>query len=152
VLAEVSYTALEGEVGTEERVPTASKTDDFAADAILLVGKGKRGECSAGEVVKRYGRSSGAHRTNPKLYVHEAKGTSVRNGASVLTGAKQEKESNDDHVGNGVIARICSSVGGGHDVAEDLNRNGLNAVGRWILPFVARELALQTKVHFSMAV
>ena len=60
VLAEMGDTALDGKDGAKMWVTTASEADDFASDAILLVGECEHGECNPGEVRHGKGGAGGA--------------------------------------------------------------------------------------------
>jgi hypothetical protein len=141
VLAEVSGASLEGKDGAEERVSTAAKTDDFTTYSILLGGEGERSERGAYDVSERDGRGGRTTGTDPELDIRKTERRSVRYGASVFPRAKEKEESDNDHVGNGVITRVISGVRSHDDVTEDLDWNGLYAVRGRILPFVTCELA-----------
>ena len=141
MLAEVSGASLEGKDGAEERVSTAAKTDDLTTYSVLLGGEGERSERGAYDVSERDGRGGRTTGTDPELDIRKTERRSVRYGASVFPWAKEKEESDNDHVGNGVITRVISGICSHDGVTEDLDWNWLDTVRGRILPFVTCELA-----------
>jgi hypothetical protein len=135
----VSGAVLEGKDWAEEWISTAAKTDDLATDSILLGGEGECSKRCAYDVGERNGRGGRMMHTDPKLDVRKTERTSVRNGASIFAQAKKKEKGDNDHVCNGVIAWVVSGISSLDDVPEDLDRNRLDTVWGWILPFVTSQ-------------
>ena len=74
-------------------VSTAVETDNFAADAIFLVGESERDEGGGANLGGGSSENVEATTTKEELNVTEAEGSGVGRGAGVFTGAEEEKES-----------------------------------------------------------
>jgi hypothetical protein len=112
----VSDTSLKGEDRAEEQGATAAQSDDFPPDTVLLGRERQSSKGGVGEVREGHGCSGGVKGSNPKLDVFKAEGTGVGSSAHILAQAQKEKESNDNHVSDSVVAGIIRSVGRGNNV------------------------------------
>lgn len=136
----------------QERSTAKAQADDFTTDTILLVGEFQRGK---GGLLQRgiggIGKGKAAV-INVERNVTEAKRAGAGVGCCVFAGTEQEKEGKTDHVGNGKVARRSFGLGSSHDLAYDLNRNGLYSVGRRVCTRVAGKLAGQAEIHVALRV
>ena len=90
-----------GDDGAEGEVGAAAKANDFALDAILLVGEGEHHEGGGEEVIIGAGGEVEALIATPQLDVINGERGGVGGSAGVFTGAKKEVKSDGGHVGSG---------------------------------------------------
>jgi hypothetical protein len=90
------------------------------------------------------------HGANEKLDIRESKGIGIGVTGSVLAGAEEKEEGNHNHIGHSEVVRLVGQNGHAHYMAKDVDRNGLDAIGRRILFGVASQLAAEAEVNGTL--
>ena len=130
----------------------SAQANDFTADTIFLSGelKGAKGGGLEGGHGARQERD--AHAAEKKLNIPEGKGSGIGRGTSVFAGTKEEEKGEDDHVGHGHHHRIRQVTSVVHELAEDLDRDGLDPSGRWVGALPGPPETGQTEVEVTKGV
>jgi hypothetical protein len=103
IMSEMKNAADDGEDGTEFGVATMGKTDDFAADTVLLIGEGERGE--GGRPERLLVGSGGAETDRPdeQLDITHTEGCVVGRRCGVFARAEKEEEHQHNHISDSKI-------------------------------------------------
>jgi hypothetical protein len=131
-------------------VTGSSQSDEFAADSIFLGGEFKGGSSGSAE-----GLFWSLHDVDSLLEAEEVDVIEAeRSGFGIVivcifSWAKQEEETQEEHVRNSVRLRGFKQALGVDGQGDDMERDGLDACW-WIILFVVGfELALETEVELS---
>jgi hypothetical protein len=117
-------------------VAAPGEANDLTSDTVLLVGECKGGEGGRAEDGKVVRDGIQAMKANKKLDIAEPKWRSLQPVACIFAWSEKKKESKSDHVGDCKVVGCVGDQRSGHDVANDVHRNGLDLVGRGILSSV----------------
>jgi hypothetical protein len=132
VLAEVPDTVDNRFDRADERITAQAQANDFAADCIFLISEGQGHKGGPIEVDVGGELGENAMGANVERDVLEAKGGAVGRGSGVFARATEEEEGNTEHVDDGEGFRgamLESKIG---SMVYNGNRDGLDAIGRWV--------------------
>jgi hypothetical protein len=150
--AEMKNAAGSGNNGAEVGMARTTKANHFPADAAFLGVKFERDKVGIEEVSLRGSLQMEGATSNFEGDIAEAEGGGLSWADGVFTGAKQEEETQRDHVGYSMVASEVGCKSNGDGLRDDGDWNWFNASGGRIAFGVRAKLSLEAEVDVVMDV